>query len=53
MIDKEKQFMDQYDKYLKQQIGTVGLTNPIMLDVDTNSLLEAMAVIDAEFAKIS
>ena len=52
MIDKEKQFMDQYDKYLKQQIGTIGLVTPIIPDPDEKTLQEIEAVIDAELAKI-
>lgn len=53
MIDKEKQFMDQYDAYLRYQIQTVGLVIPILPKPDEESLLEAIAVIDAELAKIT
>lgn len=52
MIDKEKQFMDQYDEYLRYQIQTVGLVTPILPEQDEKTLLEVIAVIDAELAKI-
>lgn len=52
MIDKEKQFMDQYDKYLKQQTKIVGLVNSTMPDTDTSSLQEVIAVLDTELDKI-
>lgn len=48
MTNKEKHFMDQYDKYLEEQLYTVGLIIPIIPDPDEKTLQEFEAVIDAE-----
>ena len=52
MSNREKQFMDRYDKYLEEQFYTIGLTHPIIPDSDEKTLQEVAAVIDAELAKI-
>lgn len=49
----EFQWIKQYDQYLEEQLKINGLVSPIFPEPDEESLLEAIAVIDAELAKIT